>query len=69
MNKVRLIIIAIMIAMCVMLVSADSCTGTMTAGFVWSKIIGFAMMPTIYILYRYWDSRGLLGKDEEEGEL
>lgn len=61
MNKVniRLAIIAIMILACVMLLASDSDS---LSAFVWSKIIGFAMMPVIALLYNYWDKRGALGE-------
>lgn len=61
MNKanIRLAIIAIMTLACVMLLGSDSDS---PSAFVWSKIIGFAMMPVIALLYNYWDKRGALGE-------
>lgn len=61
MNKanIRLAIIAIMTIACVMLLASDSDS---LSAFVWSKIIGFAMMPVIALLYNYWDKRGALGE-------
>lgn len=61
MNKVniRLAIIAIMTIVCVMLLASDSDS---LSALVWTKIIGFAMMPIIALLYNYWDKRGALGE-------
>lgn len=59
MNNIRLAIIATMTLACVMLLASDSDS---LSAFVWSKIIGFAMMPVIALLYNYWDKRGALGE-------